>query len=278
MEEKTNAKIDELNEKNINLGGQAVQEESKEDIEAVKKGDKTVDMVERLMSRDEILEVARKNSLYANMVGPCLAGNVSLDGRLLEFLNSPMKEVDLEDNIIAAMNVLVYEISREQNGLVFNSNGTLNVYQSIEQSVQAGMPITSALKDVMIESTMDKLQKKYEKENEVGLNGIIKTADFKNTEFSFEDLFDRTPKDKARIAMNDYKRYIENLNSGETKEKVDKVKKDTQNNIEGISKQITDKQEEIRIATENGATPEEVKKLKEELNGIEERSKRYRKN
>ena len=128
MEEKTNAKIDELNEKNINLGGQAVQEESKEDIEAVKKGDKTVDMVERLMSRDEILEVARKNSLYANMVGPCLAGNVSLDGRLLEFLNSPMKEVDLEDNIIAAMNVLVYEISREQNGLVFNSNGTLNVY------------------------------------------------------------------------------------------------------------------------------------------------------
>lgn len=271
MEENTNAKIDELNKKNIDLGGQSVQNESKEDIEDVKQGNKTVDMVERLMSRDEILEVARKNSLYSNMVGPCLAGNVSLDGRLLEFLNSPMKEIDLEDHITAAMNVLVYEISREQNGLVFNSNGTLNVYQSIEQSVQAGMPITSALKDVMIESTMDKLQKKYEKENEVGLNGIIKTADFKNTEFSLEDLFDKTPKDKARIAMNDYKRYIENLNSGETKEKVDKVKKDTQNNIEGISKQITDKQEEIRIAQENGATPEEVKKLKEELNELEKR-------
>ena len=190
MEENTNAKIDELNKKNIDLGGQSVQNESKEDIEDVKQGNKTVDMVERLMSRDEILEVARKNSLYSNMVGPCLAGNVSLDGRLLEFLNSPMKEIDLEDHITAAMNVLVYEISREQNGLVFNSNGTLNVYQSIEQSVQAGMPVTSALKDVMIESTMDKLQKKYEKENEVGLNGIIKTADFKNTEFSLEDLFD----------------------------------------------------------------------------------------
>lgn len=271
MEENTNAKIDELNKKNIDLGGQSVHNESKEDIEDVKQGNKTVDMVERLMSRDEILEVARKNSLYSNMVGPCLAGNISLDGRLLEFLNSPMKEIDLEDHITAAMNVLVYEISREQNGLVFNSNGTLNVYQSIEQSVQAGMPITSALKDVMIESTMDKLQKKYEKENEVGLNGIIKTVDFKNTEFSFEDLFDRTPKDKARIAMDDYTRYLENLNSGETKEKVDKVKKDTQNNIEGISKQITDKQEEIRIAQENGATPEEVKKLKEELNELERR-------
>lgn len=269
MEENTNAKIDELNKKNIDLGGQSVHNESKEDIEDVKQGNKTVDMVERLMSRDEILEVARKNSLYSNMVGPCLAGNVSLDGRLLEFLNSPMKEVDLEDHITAAMNVLVYEISREQNGLVFNSNGTLNVYQSIEQSVQAGMPITSALKDVMIESTMDKLQKKYEKENEVGLNGIIKTADFKNTEFSFEDLFDRTPKDEARITMDDYTRYLENLNSGETKDKVNKVKEEAQKHIDELSQNILDKQEEIRIAQENGASAEEIQRLTDELNDLE---------
>lgn len=269
MEENTNAKIDELNKKNIDLGGQSVHNESKEDIEDVKQGNKTVDMVERLMSRDEILEVARKNSLYSNMVGPCFAGNVSLDGRLLEFLNSPMKEVDLEDHITAAMNVLVYEISREQNGLVFNSNGTLNVYQSIEQSVQAGMPITSALKDVMIESTMDKLQKKYEKENEVGLNGIIKTADFKNTEFSFEDLFDRTPNDEARITMDDYTRYLENLNSGETKDKVNKVKEEAQKHIDELSQNILDKQEEIRIAQENGVSAEAIQRLTDELNDLE---------
>ena len=51
----------------------------------------------------------------------------------------------------------------------------------------------------------------------------------------------------------------------------DKVKKDTQNNIEVISKQITDKQEEISIAIENGATPEEVKNLKDELHELEKR-------
>ena len=269
MEENTNAKIDELNKKNIDLGGQSVHNESKEDIEDVKQGNKTVDMVERLMSSEEILEAAKKNSLYANMVGPCLAGNVSIDGRLLEFLNSPMKEIDLEDHITAAMNVLVYEISREQNGLVFNSNGTLNVHQSIQQSVQAGIPLTPALKDTMEERAIEILQRRFEKEKEVGLDAVIKTADFKNTEFTIEDLFHRTLKDEARIAMDDYTRYLESLSSGETEEKVNKVKEEAQKHIDELSQNILDKQDEIRIAQNNGASAEEIQRLTDELHDLE---------
>lgn len=269
MEENTNAQINELNRKNIDLGGQDVNDESKEDIEEVKQGNKTVDMVERLMSREEIIEAAKKNSLYANMLGPCLAGNVSLDGRLLEFLNSPMKEIDLEDHITAAMNVIVYEISREQNGLVFNSNGTLNIHQSIKQSVQAGIQLTPVLKETMEERAIESLQRRFEKEKEVGLDALIKTADFKNTEFSIDDLFHRTPKDDAIIAMDDYRRYVENLNSGEAKEKANKLKQVAENNANEISKKIIDKQNEIREAQENSASPDEIKRLTDELNELE---------
>lgn len=269
MEENTNAKIDELNKKNIDLGGQSVHNESKEDIEDVKQGNKTVDMVERLMSSEEILEAAKKNSLYSNMVGPCLAGNISLDGRLLEFLNSPMKEIDLEDHITAAMNVLVYEISREQNGLVFNSNGTLNVYQSIQQSVQAGIQLTPALKDTMEERSIERLQRRFEKEKEVGLDAVIKTADFKNTEITIEDIFNRTPKERAKLAADDYRKYVDSVSGAEGKEKLDRERKEAENKRNKDIENVRLKQEELAKAQAEGASKDVIDKLTTELRELE---------
>ena len=160
MEENKSNEIKKAYEKDIENGGHGLVD-NQGDVEAVRNEEKSADQIERMMSRDEIFTVVRENGMYMNMLAPCLSANIFLDGRIINYFLTPMKPIDLEEKVSDVMNLVLMEISKEQNGVVFKADGSLDVGESIKQSALNGIPTIPLLKDTMPDGMVSALEQKY---------------------------------------------------------------------------------------------------------------------
>ena len=158
-ENKVNA-IEEANVIDIQNGGNGLAD-NQADIDAVGKEEKSVDQIERMMSREEIFTVVRENGLYMNMLAPCVSANIFLDGRIMNFFTTPMKPIDLEEKVSDVMQIVLMEISKEKNGVVFKVDGSLDVGESIKQSTLNGIDTISILKNTIPEGILSVLEQRY---------------------------------------------------------------------------------------------------------------------
>lgn len=246
----------ELNKEKIQAG-QTVDmvdsREEKESMKAAQEGRIASSQVERVMTSEEVLLKARENGIYINMLAPCLAANISLDAMILPYFNEPMKEIDLEDKIKDVMNVIVADISKDQNGLVFHPDGSLDVRESLKQSASAGIPATALLIGGMDENALDNLMQKYSNETQLAM--LSSVSNQKN--FSMEDTFNIFSKSvesyKNVLDAHNYYHYIFDADSytQEEKDKIYKEKDKLKKDLEITRKAIKEKSKELEGLEKN---------------------------
>ena len=168
MNENNSIELNKAHEKDIENGGQGFHNEQGE-LDAVRNQEKTPDQIERMMSQDEIFTVVKENGTYTNMLAPCLSANIFLDGRILSYFTTPMKPIDLDDKVKDVMQLVLMEISKEQNGVVFKSDGSIDVSESIKQAALNGVQPIALLRDTMPEGMAVELAQKYYEMNKTGI-------------------------------------------------------------------------------------------------------------
>lgn len=176
MDEKNSYELNRAHEIDLENGGQGLQNDEYGELEAVKNKEKTPDQIERMMSQDEIFNVVKENGIYTNMLAPCLSANIFLNGRIMSYFTTPMKPIDLEEKVTDVMQLVLMEISKEQNGVVFKPDGSINVGESIKQAALNGMPAIPLLRDTMPEGMADELAKRYYDMNRTGMDAAFKTT------------------------------------------------------------------------------------------------------
>ena len=193
MNENNSNEIKKAFEIDIANGGEGLNNNDGKDVEAVRNENKGVDEIERMMSQEEIFSVVKENGLYTNMLAPCLSANIFLDGRILNYFKESMKPIDLQDRVNDVMQVVLHEISKEQNGLVFKPDGTIDVGESIKQSAINGISTIPLLRDTMPDDIVAKLEKHYYDMNRTGMDAaiFIKRSDEKLIENMFSGLRNR---------------------------------------------------------------------------------------
>ena len=170
MDDKHSYELNKAHEIDIANGGQGLQNDEYGVLDAVKNKEKTPDQIERMMSQEEIFNVVKENGIYTNMLAPCLSANVFLDARIMTYFTTPMKPIDLEDKVIDVMQLVLMDISKEQNGVVFKSDGRIDVGESIKQAALNGMQTIPLLRDTMPDGMADALAQRYYDMNRTGMD------------------------------------------------------------------------------------------------------------
>ena len=162
--------LNKAHEIDIANGGQGLQNDEYGVLDAVKNKEKTPDQIERMMSQEEIFNVVKENGIYTNMLAPCLSANVFLDARIMTYFTTPMKPIDLEDKVIDVTQLVLMDISKAQNGVVFKSDGRIDVGESIKQAALNGKQTIPLLRDTMPDGMADALAQRYYDMNRTGMD------------------------------------------------------------------------------------------------------------
>lgn len=267
MDEKNENELKKVDELHRTQGGESLQNDSRQDVQAVYEGRKTADQVERIMSQEEIISEARLNGLYKNMLAPCLAANIALDGKILEYFKDPMNPEDLDDKIKLVMQVLLHEISSEQNGLVFSADGTIDSHASLMQSIGNGLPINPLLVETISDENLQKITEDGLKKTAIGMKmwAVAEKASFdeesvekvllkgveKKEIIKFETILGqsisnaRERYDEEKLC-DEHKKVFEHEYSDEEKNEIDAQIRDLDLKIDEISGQIAPIREKIK--------------------------------
>lgn len=276
MDEKNSYELNRAHEIDLANGGQGLQNDEHGDLEAVKNKEKTPDQIERMMSQDEIFNVVKENGIYTNMLAPCLSANIFLDGKIMSYFTTPMKPIDLEEKVTDVMQLVLMETSKEQNGVVFKPDGSIDVGESIKQAALNGMPAIPLLRDTMPEGMADELAKRYYDMNRTGMDAaiFINRSDDKLVESMFASKEDRKNYVKVYYRMDEIElREKLGLSLGS----VDKAKKEHEKHEryhEMFGEEYTDEQKETYIEFINDHK-EQIEKINIRIQEIAEKLKKY---
>ena len=226
MNENVTNALEDINNSELIHGKDSLHVIEEEEKNAVVNGNKTTDEIERIMSADEILFAASNNPIYVNMVLPCLAANISINDRIFKYFEEPVAPVELNDKLMAVMLVVVAEVSKENNGIVFFDDGSLDFKGSLEQCAMMGTQPISFLSSSMSDAEL--LRYKTQMENETSRLGILQSAGTSNySKNIMEEVFGKSlaNMEKARN-IPDYAKFAGKVNlTPEEKNKV-KTRKD----------------------------------------------------
>lgn len=265
----------ELNKENIEAGKANIKAETREQTESIKamqEGKISSQNVERIMTREEVLLTARENGIYINMLAPCLAANINLDNMILEFFDSPMKEIDLEDRVKDVMNVILQDVSKAQNGLVFHPDGNIDFKESLKQSAAAGIPPTSMLLGGMESGDLNKLMEKYGNETKLAMLSSVNGGNVDNKHFLLFDNINRNVFNQSignytvrQSSHNDFHNLFDQDSwTEEEKDEIRQKREILQKEMEEIKKQIEEKRIALR-KIDKEQNPEDYKRLEEEI-------------
>ena len=264
MEENKENAIKNANVIDIQNGGNGLAD-NLDDIDAVGKEEKSVDQIERMMSREEIFTVVRENGLYMNMLAPCVSANIFLDGRIMNFFTTPMKPIDLKEKVSDVMQIVLMEISKEKNGVVFKVDGSLDVGESIKQSTLNGIDTISILKNTIPEGILSNLEQRYFEMYTTGMEPVWEII----SDNGFEKIDEEHLEKILSLGIKNSREELEIFNNHERYHDLFDGQEKTEDEKEEDRKKIESNQVEI-----DGAS-EKIIELSDKLNKFEKDSEEY---
>ena len=124
-------------------------EQDKENVRQVEEGKTTTESLEQFINSNRIVEAAMENTMYLNMLEPCLAEGINITDRLIKYFeDNKVKPSELSVVLQEEMTRIRIGINKDTKNLFFDESGAIDIDKSIEKAQRYGVKVANYISNI----------------------------------------------------------------------------------------------------------------------------------